>query len=468
MRCKPSLASVLGRGLFCQTCILFPPRRFPQRSCLPTASADMSKRPAPSPAAFIPSLPRDADSYAGSFQLHINVASRHLTQKRHVIVYLPPGHGADPAVRYPVLYMHDGQNLFDGDTAYIRGHDWKMARTAERLMLEKKIEPLIIVGIWNTGVHRMDEYTPTRDPGVKQGGLLPMYGRFIVEELKPFVDATYCTDPARDRTGIGGSSLGLAALLLGLHYSEYFGRIAALSPSLWWDHGVAFRLVRHLKRKPDVRIWLDMGTREMAALRRCGACAICSSNTAGCPTKTCSTVRCGGKAHRRRLGKARRHGPAPALPGQNSPHPQAPADRSGRKLRKAPAGRSAFEQVPNLGQQFFLIGRLRRGRRRSRRWLPQAVDSLDDEKDGSSNDEKLKDDLKKLPYRIAMTGSPALAASLRTIPASERLTPLVSRLMGGRMMSSTKDDTILPKAPPMTTPMARSMTLPREMKVLNS
>lgn len=208
MRCKPSLASVLGRGLFCQTCILFPPRRFPQRSCLPTASADMSKRPAPSPAAFIPSLPRDADSYAGSFQLHINVASRHLTQKRHVIVYLPPGHGADPAVRYPVLYMHDGQNLFDGDTAYIRGHDWKMARTAERLMLEKKIEPLIIVGIWNTGVHRMDEYTPTRDPGVKQGGLLPMYGRFIVEELKPFVDATYCTDPARDRTGIGGSSLG--------------------------------------------------------------------------------------------------------------------------------------------------------------------------------------------------------------------------------------------------------------------
>lgn len=240
------------------------PRRFPQRSCLPTATADMSKRPAPSPAAFTPSLPRDADSYAGSFQLHINVASRHLTQKRHVIVYLPPGHGADPAVRYPVLYMHDGQNLFDGDTAYIRGHDWKMARTAERLMLEKKIEPLIIVGIWNTGIHRIDEYTPTRDPGVKQGGLLPLYGRFIVEELKPFMDATYCTDPARDRTGIGGSSLGgLAALLLGLHYSEYFGRIAALSPSLWWDHGVAFRLVRHLKRKPDVRIWLDMGTREM-------------------------------------------------------------------------------------------------------------------------------------------------------------------------------------------------------------
>jgi predicted alpha/beta superfamily hydrolase len=240
------------------------PRRFPQRSCLPTATADMSKRPAPSPAAFTPLLPRDADSYAGSFQLHINVASRHLTQKRHVIVYLPPGHGADPAVRYPVLYMHDGQNLFDGDTAYIRGHDWKMARTAERLMLEKKIEPLIIVGIWNTGIHRIDEYTPTRDPGVKQGGLLPLYGRFIVEELKPFMDATYCTDPARDRTGIGGSSLGgLAALLLGLHYSEYFGRIAALSPSLWWDHGVAFRLVRHLKRKPDVRIWLDMGTREM-------------------------------------------------------------------------------------------------------------------------------------------------------------------------------------------------------------
>jgi len=226
----------------------------------------MLKCPAPSPAASFPSLPRDADSYAGSFRLHLSVASRYLIQKRHVIVYLPPGHGADPTVRYPVLYMHDGQNLFDGDTAYIRGHDWKMARTAERLILEKKIEPVMIVGIWNTGVHRIDEYTPTRDAGVKQGGLLPMYGRFIVEELKPFVDATYCTDPGRDRTGIGGSSLGgLAALLLGLHYAEYFGRIAALSPSLWWDHGVAFRLVRHLKRKPDVRIWLDMGTCEMGS-----------------------------------------------------------------------------------------------------------------------------------------------------------------------------------------------------------
>ncbi|MFQ3638484.1 MAG: alpha/beta hydrolase-fold protein [Chloracidobacterium sp.] len=189
-----------------------------------------------------------------------------MAQKRHIIAYLPPGHGDDPSARYPVLYMHDGQNLFDGDTAYVRGHDWKMARTAERLILEKKIEPLIIVGIWNTGVHRMDEYTPTRDPNVKQGGGLPLYGRFIVEELKPFVDATYHTDPSRDRTGIGGSSLGgLAALLLGLHYSEHFGRIAALSPSLWWDHGVAFRLVRHLKRKPDIRVWLDMGTREMGS-----------------------------------------------------------------------------------------------------------------------------------------------------------------------------------------------------------
>ncbi|OYT72385.1 MAG: esterase [Chloracidobacterium sp. CP2_5A] len=226
----------------------------------------MSKRPMPSQAAFAPSIPRDAESYAGRFQIHPNVASRHLAHKRHVIIYLPPGHGEDASVRYPVLYMHDGQNLFDGDTAYIRGHDWKMARTAERLILEKKIEPLIIVGIWNTGAHRMDEYTPTRDANVKQGGLLPLYGRFIVEELKPFVDAAYCTNPARERTGIGGSSLGgLAALLLGLHYSERFGRIAALSPSLWWDHGVAFQLVRRLKRKPDIRIWLDMGTREMGA-----------------------------------------------------------------------------------------------------------------------------------------------------------------------------------------------------------
>ncbi len=208
-------------------------------------------------------IPADAHSYAGGFRMHNHFGSNLLHHARNVIVYLPPGYDQEHERRYPVLYMHDGQNLFDGDTAFIRGNDWKMGRTAEDLILAGKMEPIIIVGIWNTGVHRMDEYTPSVDGGVGQGGKLQVYGKFIVEELKPFIDGHYRTRPEQEFTGIGGSSLGgLAALLLGLHHSEVFSRVASVSPSLWWDNGVAYRLIQNLKRKPNVRIWLDMGTRE--------------------------------------------------------------------------------------------------------------------------------------------------------------------------------------------------------------
>lgn len=208
-------------------------------------------------------IPSDAHHYRGSFQMHHHFSSKVLHHARNIIIYFPPGYESDLDRRYPVLYMHDGQNLFDGDTAYIRGNDWRMARTAEDLILQGKIEPIIIVGIWNTGVHRMEEYTPSVDASVGQGGKLREYGRFIVEELKPFIDWQYRTKPEQEFTGIGGSSLGgLAALLLGLHHSEVFSRVAAVSPSLWWDHGVAYRLIQNLKRKPPVRVWLDMGTRE--------------------------------------------------------------------------------------------------------------------------------------------------------------------------------------------------------------
>jgi predicted alpha/beta superfamily hydrolase len=221
------------------------------------------KASVPHPHHYAPSVPQDADSYAGGFHMHAHFVSKILPSPRNVIVYLPPGYEENPTARYATLYMHDGQNLFDGETAYVAGHDWKMARTAERLIVESRIEPLIIVGIWNTGVQRMGEYTPSRDAGVGDGGLLPKYGRLIVEELKPFIDQRYRTKPEREHTGIGGSSLGgLASLLLGLHHSETFSRIAAVSPSLWWDQGVAYRLIQNLKRKPASRIWLDMGTKE--------------------------------------------------------------------------------------------------------------------------------------------------------------------------------------------------------------
>ena len=193
---------------------------------------------------------------------HSRFQSDFLPDDRDLVVYLPPGYEAGGERRYPVLYMHDGQNLFDPATAYQRGHHWKVGETADRLIAAGELGPLLIVGISNTGGRRIHEYTPTPDRKLG-GGEADHYGRLIVEELKPFIDATYRTWPDRRHTGIAGSSLGaLVSLHLGLTYPSVFSRVALLSPSVWWDRRVILRSVRQAMPKPDLRIWLDMGTAE--------------------------------------------------------------------------------------------------------------------------------------------------------------------------------------------------------------
>jgi len=120
--------------------------------------------------------------------------------------------------------------------------------------------PLIVVGISDTEARR-DEYTPTRDE--RGGGKADLYDRLIVEELKPFIDRTYRTRPAASATGIGGASLGgLVSLYLGLKYPDVFGTIFAVSPHVWWDHGVILKQVAALPKKTAQRIWVDVGTGE--------------------------------------------------------------------------------------------------------------------------------------------------------------------------------------------------------------
>lgn len=199
----------------------------------------------------------------GDFRMHVAFHSKFLPHPRNVLVYLPPDYLKHKERRYPVLYLHDGQNLFDGATSYIPGNEWEVDETAERLIRNSKIEPLIIVGIYNTGIHRIDEYTPTQDNHLGQGGKAWLYGRLIVEELKPFIDAHYRTLSGRENTGLGGSSLGgLVSLYIGLMYPKVFGKLAILSPSLWWDHFLLVRELNRLSKIPDFRVWLDIGTRE--------------------------------------------------------------------------------------------------------------------------------------------------------------------------------------------------------------
>jgi predicted alpha/beta superfamily hydrolase len=169
---------------------------------------------------------------------------------------------AEGARRFPVLYMQDGQNLFDPETSFIKGNYWRMGETADALTAADAIEPLIIVGIYNAGERRIDEYTPVEDKRLG-GGHADAYGRMLVEELKPFVDAQYRTLPGAANSGLGGSSLGgLVSLYLGLQYPSVFSRLAVMSPSVWWRNRAILRTVATLAEKPDLRIWLDIGTKE--------------------------------------------------------------------------------------------------------------------------------------------------------------------------------------------------------------
>jgi predicted alpha/beta superfamily hydrolase len=182
--------------------------------------------------------------------------------ERCLLVYLPAAYETEPERRFPVFYLHDGQNLFDEKMAYVPGHPWWAHTTADRLAEAGEMEPTILVGIGNTGFRRMAEYTPTRDYKLG-GGEGRTYGRLLREELKLFIDKTYRTKTGPESTGLGGSSLGgLISLFLGFEHPEVFGKLAVMSPSIWWDHRSILGLVESVDPRPDLRIWLDMGTAE--------------------------------------------------------------------------------------------------------------------------------------------------------------------------------------------------------------
>ncbi|HEY0784428.1 MAG TPA: alpha/beta hydrolase-fold protein, partial [Acidobacteriaceae bacterium] len=180
-----------------------------------------------------------------------------------VTVYVPAGYDDHPEHRYPVLYLHDGQNLFDPQAAFVPGQHWRVAETADAAIDAGEVEPLIIVGVNNGGERRLAEYTHSVD--AKQGGgEADCYGMLLVEELLPFINSTFRTRTGAEQTGLGGSSLGgLVSLYLGLRYPEVFGRLAVLSPSVWWDKRSILRVVAKLgKPERRARIWLDAGDAE--------------------------------------------------------------------------------------------------------------------------------------------------------------------------------------------------------------
>ncbi|MFY9558747.1 MAG: alpha/beta hydrolase-fold protein [Terriglobales bacterium] len=203
----------------------------------------------------------DTPVASGKLRLH-ELRSRIFRNTRMLRVWLPPDYDATDATRYPVLYLNDGQNLFDPATAF-GGVHWRAGETAERLIAEGKIPPLIIVGIDNTGKNRLWEYIPYRSFELRLFGPQGKhYPEFLLREVMPLIEKHYRVAKGPEHTGLGGSSLGgLITLYTQLAAPGVFGRLLIESPSLSVGNRKILEECRNFRDWP-YRIYLGIGTRE--------------------------------------------------------------------------------------------------------------------------------------------------------------------------------------------------------------
>ncbi len=205
----------------------------------------------------------------GDLRLH-EFQSRIFRNTRFLRVWLPPGYDdADNSCRhYPVLYLNDGQNLFEAATSFT-GVEWQVDETADRLIREGAVAPMIIVGIDNAGKDRIREYMPHRSVHPM---MLRVQGRyypdFLMKEVMPFLERNYRVATGPENTGLGGSSLGaLIALYTATARPGVIGRLLVESPSLWASHRQAIKESRAVRIWPE-RIYLGVGTSEGGSVDR--------------------------------------------------------------------------------------------------------------------------------------------------------------------------------------------------------
>jgi predicted alpha/beta superfamily hydrolase len=183
---------------------------------------------------------------------------------RTLRVLLPDAYAQQPSRRFPVLYMHDGQNVFAHPESAVFD-TWCANRAVEALVMRGSIDPWIVVGI-DSGPSRMSDYSPWRDATMDAPGRADVYLRFLVDELKPWVDRSFRTRTASPSTAIAGASLGgLVSLYAGLRYPDVFGPIGAFSPSVMWAGRRMFDEWRAHTRHWS-RIYLDAGADEQLVI----------------------------------------------------------------------------------------------------------------------------------------------------------------------------------------------------------
>ncbi|TMV46271.1 alpha/beta hydrolase [Paenibacillus mesophilus] len=196
--------------------------------------------------------------------------SAKLDNRRDLFVYLPPSYTHDTANRYPVLYMHDGQNVFH---PAFNGYSWNVHETVDRLVALDRMEEIIVVGIANMGMERSDEFTHDLEGVLYRSDKVPIrpkglvYESFLIDEVKPYIDSLFRTKSGPEHTALMGSSRGgQVTYHIGFRRPDVFGKLAIVSPYFYCVDPAASEEVplvhvfRH--KQPVSRIWIDLGGRE--------------------------------------------------------------------------------------------------------------------------------------------------------------------------------------------------------------
>ena len=191
-------------------------------------------------------------------QLFSAFHSDRLGNDRVVWAYLPPSYDENTRATFPVVYMHDGQNLFT--SGVLGASSWKVDDTLDAAALDGSIREVIVVAPEHAGTQRIYEYTPTYDVSEMAGGGADAYLGMLADELKPQVDTKLRTRPGRATTALVGSSLGgLVSAYAGVKRPSIYGLVGALSPSTWWDNEVILGDVATTGAVRPDRVYVDCG-----------------------------------------------------------------------------------------------------------------------------------------------------------------------------------------------------------------
>ncbi|MFQ6677493.1 MAG: alpha/beta hydrolase-fold protein [Fidelibacterota bacterium] len=200
------------------------------------------------------SLPMD--QVAGDLIVHKNIYSPQLDNYRTILVWLPPSYEINEDKKYPVLYLHDGQNVFISGLS-LSGQEWSLDETVTELIDQKKMEEIIMVAVYN-GENRTEEYSPKHRGNA--------YADFLIKTIKPWIDKEYRTKPDRKNTAVLGSSMGgIISFHLGWEYSHIFSMAGCLSPAFLVDRNEIVKRVKKSSENPEFKFTIQNGTEELEA-----------------------------------------------------------------------------------------------------------------------------------------------------------------------------------------------------------